>query len=161
MAAAELLAVTLLMLVAPPLIGFAAFFCGMHSVRHVIRTYHYAGRNSLGFLISAATVPMVLVLLAACAGWMFLDRSSLSRGVTQFLFVGLAALTVPHMVLVERVRLSGGDLVRRRTYCVRRSLASGNRLRQPPARRERVGQQWSAQEQRGLGSQVVEGRMQA
>lgn len=110
MAAAELLAVTILMLFAPPLIGFAAFFCGMHSVRHVIRTYHYANRNSLGFLISAATVPMLLVLLVACVGSVFLDRTSLSERVTQFLFVGLAALTVPHMVLVERVRLSGWRL---------------------------------------------------
>ncbi len=110
MAATELLAVTLLMLVAPPLIGFTAFFCGMHSVRHVIRTYHYASRNSLRFLISAATVPMFVVVLAVIVGWMFFDRSSLSEHVTQFLFVGLAALTVPHMVLVERVRLSGWRL---------------------------------------------------
>jgi Brp/Blh family beta-carotene 15,15'-monooxygenase len=110
MAGAELLAVSLLAVVAPPLVGFTAFFCGMHSARHVIRTYHYANRTSLRLLISAAAVPMLVIVLAAGIGWLFLDHSAPSRGVTRFLFVGLAALTVPHMVLVERVRLSGWRL---------------------------------------------------
>lgn len=110
MAGAELLAVVLLTVFASPLIGFAVFFCGMHSARHVIRTYHYANRTSLRLLVSAAVVPMLLVALAAIIGWVFLDHNAPSRGVTQFLFVGLAALTVPHMVLVERVRLSGWRL---------------------------------------------------
>jgi len=105
-AGAEVLAVTLLGVFAPPLIGFAVFFCGMHSARHIIRTYHYAHRGSLRLLISAATLPMLLVGLAAIAGWIFVDHTAPARGVTQFLFVGLAALTVPHMLLVERVRLS-------------------------------------------------------
>ena len=107
MAGAELLAVSLLAVSAPPLIGFTVFFCGMHSARHAIRTYHYAHQTSLRLLISAAAGPMLLILLAAGTGWVFLDHTSPSRGVAQFLFVGLAALTVPHMVLVERVRLSG------------------------------------------------------
>lgn len=110
MAGAELLTVVLLAVCAPPLIGFTAFFCGMHSARHVVRTYHYANRTSLRLLMSAAAVPMLLIVLAAISGWVFLDHGSPSRGVTQFLFVGLAALTVPHMLLVERVRLSGWRL---------------------------------------------------
>ncbi len=109
-AGAELLAVVMLALCAPPLVAFAAYFCGMHSVRHVIRTYHYANRKSLGLLVSAAAVPMLLVLLATITVWLLLDHSAPSRGATQFLFVGLAALTVPHMLLVERVRLSGWRL---------------------------------------------------
>ena len=110
MVGAEVLAVLLLALCAAPLVGFTAYFCGMHSVRHVIRTYHYANQSSLGPLLSAAAVPMMLVTVAASTVWLFLDHSAPSRGVTQFLFVGLAALTVPHMVLVERVRLSGWRL---------------------------------------------------
>ncbi|WP_373058369.1 Brp/Blh family beta-carotene 15,15'-dioxygenase [Gemmatimonas sp.] len=110
MAGAELLAVILLAVFASPLVGFAVFFCGMHSARHVIRTYHYANRSSLRLLLTAALVPMLLVVLAAITGWVFLDHSAPSRGVAQFLFIGLAALTVPHMLLVERVRLSGWRL---------------------------------------------------
>lgn len=110
MVGAELLAVVLLALCAPPLVAFTVYFCAMHSVRHVIRTYHYANQTSLGLLISAAAVPMLLVLIAASTVWVFLDHSAPSRSVTQLLFVGLAALTVPHMVLVERVRLSGWRL---------------------------------------------------
>ncbi len=109
-ASVELLAVVLLAVFAPPLVGFAVFFCGMHSARHVIRTYHYANSSSIRLLISAALLPMLLVVVAAIAGWLFLDHRSPSRAVSQFLFVGLAALTVPHMLLVERVRLSGWRL---------------------------------------------------
>jgi Brp/Blh family beta-carotene 15,15'-monooxygenase len=110
MASAELIAVSLLAIFAPPLIGFTVFFCGMHSARHVIRTYHYANHTSLRLMVGAAAVPMLAILLAAIAGWVLLDHSAPSRAVTQFLFVGLAALTVPHMLLVERVRLSGWRL---------------------------------------------------
>jgi len=109
-ASVEILAIVVLALCASPLVGFAVFFCGMHSLRHVIRTYQYADRASWVLLAGAAAVPMLIVLLATAAVWLFLDQSTLSQGVTQLLFVGLAALTVPHMVLVERVRLSGWRL---------------------------------------------------
>lgn len=110
MVGAEVLSVSLLAVCGSPLIGFTVFFCAMHSARHVIRTYHYANRASVRLMISASAVPMLLVAIAAVAAWVFVDHSALSRAVIQFLFVGLAALTVPHMLLVERVRLSGWRL---------------------------------------------------
>jgi hypothetical protein len=47
------------------------------------------------------------VVMASAVAWHLLKDTTLDARVLQIVFVGLAALTVPHMVLVERVRLSG------------------------------------------------------
>ena len=105
--ALEVLAVGVLALTAPPLLGFTVFFCCMHSPRHVLRTQLHAGLP-LQRLAVVAVLPMLAVLLMGAGAWYFLPDSPFDERSIQFLFVALAALTVPHMVLVERVRLSGG-----------------------------------------------------
>ena len=45
--------------------------------------------------------------MISVGAWEFLKEKSLDERIVQIVFVGLAALTVPHMALVERVRLSG------------------------------------------------------
>lgn len=104
--ALEVLAVSVLTLTASPLLGFTVFFCCMHSPRHILRTQLYA-RMTLQRLALVAALPMFAVLLMAGGGWYWLPDSPIDERLLQFLFVALAALTVPHMVLVERVRLSG------------------------------------------------------
>lgn len=103
----ELGAVMLLALVVPPLLAFALFFCGMHSARHILRTARYAQTTSLGFLLGAALLPMVGVALLTVAAWVWMPDRTLSARLVQIIFVGLAALTVPHMALVEPVRVRG------------------------------------------------------
>ena len=105
--ALEMGAVAVLAICAPPLISFTVFFCAMHSARHILRAINYSGRSSLAFILGAMLLPMLGVLVASAAAWQFLDGSPLSAAIIQLVFVGLAALTVPHMALVERVRLSG------------------------------------------------------
>ena len=103
----ELLAVGILCTITFPLVGFTVFFCLMHSARHILRTFDYAKQLSPWLIIGAGIMPMVLVLIGAAIAWALLEGVALETRIVQIIFVGLAALTVPHMALVERVRLSG------------------------------------------------------
>ncbi|KAB2638771.1 MAG: ATP-binding protein [Verrucomicrobia bacterium] len=105
--ALEIGAVLVLSVVAPPLLAFTLFFCGMHSARHILRTIDYSGNFSRSLLAISAFLPMIGVLVISVGAWEFLKEKSLDERIVQIVFVGLAALTVPHMALVERVRLSG------------------------------------------------------
>jgi len=105
--ALEMGAVAVLAVLAPPLISFTVFFCAMHSARHILRTIDYSGHTSPGLILGATLLPMLGVLLASAAAWHFLGGTPINGAIIQLVFVGLAALTVPHMALVERVRLSG------------------------------------------------------
>ena len=105
--ALEMAAAGILAIVAPPLVSFVVFFCGMHSARHILRTMNFSGLSSWRYVAGAALLPMAGVLAGSALAWVFLRDTALDARVVQVVFVGLAALTVPHMVLVERVRLSG------------------------------------------------------
>ena len=105
--ALEMAAAGILAIVAPPLVSFVVFFCGMHSARHILRTLNFSGRSSWRYVAGAALLPMAGVLAGSALAWVFLRDTALDARVVQVVFVGLAALTVPHMVLIERVRLSG------------------------------------------------------
>lgn len=51
--------------------------------------------------------PMTITVAGVAIAWWLSDGTPLDLRLTQILFVGLAALTVPHMILVERVRFTG------------------------------------------------------
>ena len=104
--ALEIFSVSVLTVTASPLLGFTIFFCCMHSPRHILRTHLYASM-SLQRLALVSVLPMLAVLLMAAGGWYSLPNSPIDERALQFLFVALAALTVPHMLLVERVRFKG------------------------------------------------------
>lgn len=103
----EIAAVAMLATFAPPLVAFTVFFCGMHSARHILRTIDYSGQASAGMLLAACFAPMAGVVLLAAAAGLWLRNVPIEARLIQLIFVGLAALTVPHMGLVERVRFSG------------------------------------------------------
>lgn len=106
LSALEIFAVAALTLLASPLMGFTLFFCGMHSARHILRSQTYA-RASLSTVLKVSALPMGVLVLMVSLGWVLLPETSLNERIVQFLFVGLAALTVPHMALVERIRFLG------------------------------------------------------
>ena len=103
----ELVSLTALLTIAPPLIGFTIFFCGRHSARHVLRTRDYSSAGTLRHLLRVAGWPMLATVVGVAIAWWLSDGKPLEMRLTQLLFVGLAALTVPHMIVVERVRFTG------------------------------------------------------
>jgi Brp/Blh family beta-carotene 15,15'-monooxygenase len=109
----ELVSVTALLTLAPPLVGFTIFFCGMHSARHVLRTRAYSSAGTLQHLLRIAAWPMLLTVAGVAVAWWLSEGKPPDMRLVQVLFVSLAALTVPHMMVVERVRLTGWVMGRR------------------------------------------------
>ena len=105
--ALEMIAVGALAVCAPPLVGFTVYFCAMHSARHILRTLDWAGRPGRWLVAASGALPTLGAVALAGAGWAWFSRAPFEAGLVQAVFVGLAALTVPHMALVERVRLAG------------------------------------------------------
>ncbi len=97
----EMVSVSLLALLASPLVAFTIYFCGMHSMRHLLRSNIYLHRTTKTLKLSALILPTFFVLISAAVCWPFLKNQSTDIKTIQLLFVTLAALTVPHMLLLN------------------------------------------------------------
>jgi Brp/Blh family beta-carotene 15,15'-monooxygenase len=106
--ALELLSVSALMLLVPPLPAFTLYFCLMHGARHILRTKQYMAQVNFKSMFSVILLPMLGTLVLMLLGWFFVAGQSLEQGVVQLVFVGLAALTAPHMCLVQRAFSASG-----------------------------------------------------
>ena len=107
MAGCEILCVALLSLFATPLVAFAVFFCGLHGPRHFLRTATLTGRTLSALFVTSAVIPTAACLVVAALMLAIAPDLPTDARIVRIVFVGLAALTVPHMVLVERVRHRG------------------------------------------------------
>lgn len=99
----EILSVSVLSTLAPPLVAFTVYFCGMHSLRHILRTKTYADMSfiKLGLI---SLVPMTGLVFITVFALLYSVEIPDHQQLLRFLFVGLAALTVPHMILIDRVQ---------------------------------------------------------
>ncbi|MEM7482766.1 MAG: Brp/Blh family beta-carotene 15,15'-dioxygenase [Acidobacteriota bacterium] len=104
----------------PPLLAFAVYFCGVHSIHHlleVVREEAPAGEEGLNWLLREALplTTLTLLLVVSVAPAVSAD-STLTEGTVRMIFWVLAALTVPHMGLLwvwNRARRQGlADSVR-------------------------------------------------
>jgi Brp/Blh family beta-carotene 15,15'-monooxygenase len=82
-----------------PLVFFTCYFALLHSPRHLLETAQGLGMTGLK-RIYLATLPVLLatLLLAGLAYWL-LPPIGMAARVLRIVFIGLAALTVPHMLL--------------------------------------------------------------
>lgn len=90
-------------LVLPPLAGFAVFFCGLHSPRHLAEALRQSGPASNGKKAIIGGAVMALSFGAA-ALILFADRTApVDAGVIRTAFVLLSILTVPHFILEQLI----------------------------------------------------------
>lgn len=114
--AIELGALYLVFLNVPPLLGFALYFCFVHAVRHASSMGALMQNTVSRFSIAKTTI--VLSLLTWVVGLVVLVQQTatldMEPALLRVVFIGLAALTVPHMVMVDGV-LHRGRLSTERT----------------------------------------------
>lgn len=106
LAALEMLALSVLSVAATPLVSFTVYFCAMHSPRHILRTLAAMPSMQVRGALRLALWPTLAVLAALAVGLGLLSSRPVQPSVVQLVFVGLAALTLPHMLLLERSRRS-------------------------------------------------------
>ena len=101
----ELLILGIVYALVPPLLGFAIYFCLVHSARHFRRilstikaTVDFSNIKNQAILFTTASW-----IAAGIAFWMLADFADPGPTVMRITFIGLAALTVPHMLLIDGV----------------------------------------------------------
>ena len=91
----------------PPLVSFALYFCLWHSRNHMLRIWRSISLQDRPRSARETVIYSVLAY-AAAALYFFLQTGgswtanlSMTPALLQLTFIGLAALTVPHMVLID------------------------------------------------------------
>lgn len=101
----EIIGLIALFAIAPPLLGFAIYFCCIHSVRHFKHMGTMLKSTLQQFQITRTT--LFFSLMTWAVGLLVVANQSSSIGLEpallQVIFIGLAALTVPHMILVDGI----------------------------------------------------------
>lgn len=98
----ELSVVWLIVIFFPPLLGFAVYFCFIHTARHVRNIWiELKVEISRKTIITQALVLTLISWLMGIMAFYTLDTGGLDVNIIRIIFIGLAALTVPHMILVD------------------------------------------------------------
>ena len=99
----QLLGLGIVFYLLPPLLAFAFYFCFVHSIRHFKSIYVTLNDGLsdkkiywLTFLFSAITWVIGGLILVLYQGTIEIETQ-----IYRIIFIGLAALTVPHMILID------------------------------------------------------------
>ena len=99
----QLLGLGIVFFLLPPLLAFAFYFCFVHSIRHFKSIYVTLNDGLsdkkiywLTFLFSAITWVIGGLILVLYQGTIEIETQ-----IYRIIFIGLAALTVPHMILID------------------------------------------------------------
>ena len=90
--------------VLPPLVYFAIYFCALHSPTHFCRVIKLIPASDRRRAVMHTIVFTVITLtLAGLSLNMLFGELPVEQSVVQIVFIGLAALTVPHMLLIDGI----------------------------------------------------------
>ena len=86
-----------------PLWYFVAYFCGLHSPRHLIAEFRSMRKETRfsAYVVMLAVTILTLGIAAVSGSHLEKYYASIDIAIYQTIFIGLAALTVPHMCLLE------------------------------------------------------------
>jgi Brp/Blh family beta-carotene 15,15'-monooxygenase len=96
---AELAGLTALAFLTPPLIFFMIYFCALHSPRHFLQVWRVGDDRRRSARV-AVIYTALAAALALAAAWIVADGGVDPAAISlQIVFIGLAALTAPHLVV--------------------------------------------------------------
>jgi len=101
-AALEMAAVLLLAVFAAPLVFFVTYWCGLHSLRHLFVVCEETKPQTAYAFMKLSLPYAPLTILGVVAGALLWPHLDLGQAALAVIFVSLAALTVPHMMLVDQ-----------------------------------------------------------
>jgi len=99
----ELITLCLLAWLLEPMWYFVVFFCVMHSPRHLWPLYNqFALNQRKQVVLVIALITAITILLGFATAFVFQSAAiNVDRLILQIIFIGLAGLTLPHMILIE------------------------------------------------------------
>jgi len=89
----------------PPLIYFTLYFCLLHSPRHLYGLFSVAPTAEHPRLMRMMVIYTTATLLLLGVLWWLWPTLPVDTLILKFIFIGLAAVTVPHMMLIALAHL--------------------------------------------------------
>ena len=92
----------ILALILPPLVSFSIYFCIIHSPRHIfIILNKMNSHDRLRAIKETIFYSLTAFLLMFTVGYFLANSYIITDSIIKVVFIGLAALTVPHMILID------------------------------------------------------------
>jgi beta-carotene 15,15'-dioxygenase len=95
----EIAVVLFAAVVLQPLTFFLIYFCALHSLRHLADVRQNLSTETTSMLIRRGAPYAFIALVGCCAGALLFPQLAAGPALLSAMFVGLSALTVPHMLL--------------------------------------------------------------
>ena len=100
----DLFSINLLYFLLSPLVAFTLYFCFIHSFRHSVSLINQLDKNNFKkgfkqFIINALPLTIITAILFLFSVYFLENYHVLDAAISKVIFIGLASLTFPHILL--------------------------------------------------------------